>query len=306
MSLALCVPLLLVAHSAGLSGGDYTVREGVLHARLSFQRAELQAWIDAAGGDSSAALDVQVELSGQPCPLDGWLSQPEEEDGQRVRFQARCGATHEGVLGITLGFLEREGPGHRHYYEARAGSSPVEGIAYRGASTLKLAVSAAPAAPWLGWAGPIWLVLAALGLGAGSRRRAMEVAAVVAVGSVLLVGVGAASAWDPKGAYLALVVPVFAFYLAAEAYYSKVPPRRVALAVPGGLLVALVFLGAALSEGAAEDRVVRGLLQLVSLGLLPGLGLLAACGLASARWPRAAAGVVALAALGGLVTALAR
>lgn len=304
MSLSLAASLLVLGHTAGLSGGEYVVRDGALFARLSFQRGELQAWLDAAGGDVARALAVQLLETARPCAPERFRLEPEEEDGQRVRFEARCAFPSGARVVLRLGFLERAADGHRHFYEAKGGGSPVEGVAYHGASELRFAAASAARPAWLGWALPAWLVLGALGLGAGTRRRAAEVAAVAGVTSLLLVGVGAATAFGPQGPYLDLLAPLFAFYLAAEAYFAKTPPRRAALAVPGGMLVALLLLGADGGDGAAEDRVVRGLVELVSLGLVPGLGLLAILGAVSVRAGRVTAAAVALAAAARLVASI--
>lgn len=304
MNLGLAAILLLLAHTAGLSGGDYVVKEGVLHGRLSFQQGELSALVGSAGGDLSRALGVELKTAGRTCVPERFRSEPEEEDGARVRFEARCDLVGGELVQLKLGFLETGAGGHRHYYELRAGGSPLEGIAYQGASELRFTVESRVTPSWLGWAASIWLVLTSLGLGLGTRRRTMEVALVGAVTGVLLVGVGAAAALVPRGGYFGLAAPIFAFYLAAEAYGSRHPPRRLVLAVPAGMLLALLFLAGGLGEGAAEDRVVRGLISFAGLGLAPGLALLALSGLVSVRWPRGASAVAALGAVVALVVAL--
>lgn len=301
MSLLLTLPLLLVTHDAGTSGGDYRVTDGVLRARLSFQRAELEPLLQSSGSDLSAALSVQLSVPGRSCEPTQFRAEVEDEDGLRIHFQAACGLRAGEVLELHLGFIEKLAAGHRHYYEARAGGAGLEGIAYREHDSFHLGIEATSSRTWLGWALPMWLVFSALSLGLGTRRRTMEVALVAVVTSVLLVGLSAAAALVPKGLDFSLIAPLFALAVAVEAQLPGSPKRRTVLAVPAGMIAAYLFLSLGLGEGAPEDRVVRGLANFAGVGLAPGLGFLALFGLSSVFWPRVSMSVVAAAAVAMLV-----
>lgn len=304
MSLLVAATFVLIAHTAGLSGGTYVVDGGTLRGRLSFQAAELEALRAARGPELAAALGLELSLPGRVCSASSLRLRPEEPDGQQITFEARCEARAGEVLTIELGFLDHLPAGHRHFFEAKSGGASIDGVAYRGSAQLRLVVGESKVSSWLGWALPLWLLFAALGLGSGTRRHTLEVFVAASFASVMLVGVGAAADMRPTGRYIELGVPLFAIYLAAERYYLGSAPRRVALALPAGIMAAMLLLAKGLPVGAAEDRVVVGLIRVASIELAPGGLLLAISGLVSLRWPRATSVVVAALASVALIRAL--
>jgi hypothetical protein len=168
--LAMCGLVLLgtrpaLAHSVGVSRGDYRVAGTTVEVDLVFAQPELAATLVGLDADRDGALSadelararelltrtivhgLEIRSASGPCPGSLVRAELTEADGLAVRALYRCGDEVAG-LSLRLGFFDALSLGHRHLVTAYAGMAP------RAAETIRAVVYEARPEAALPVAGP--------------------------------------------------------------------------------------------------------------------------------------------------------
>jgi hypothetical protein len=130
------LPILALAHQAGLSYGSFALEEDRLDLVLRLPAAELAAaWPDAAPDDlrdgvpedlaRALLATVAVTQGASACASTQGVGQLEPPDGVRLSAKFRCPREGEPVE-VRLGFVSRMLPGHVHLAKALVGGSEEE------------------------------------------------------------------------------------------------------------------------------------------------------------------------------------
>jgi hydrogenase/urease accessory protein HupE len=136
------LPVLTLAHQAGLSYGAYALDGDRLDVTLRISAAELAAsWPELVSGEGLRAAvadpvvrrvadEVVVEQGTAACALSGAAGSPEPPDGARITATYRC-PRPGGPVDVRLGFVARLPPGHVHLAKVLRGRSDEEHVVDR-------------------------------------------------------------------------------------------------------------------------------------------------------------------------------
>ncbi|HEU4409515.1 MAG TPA: HupE/UreJ family protein [Polyangiaceae bacterium] len=293
-----------LAHSVGLSRGEYALAGDALSAELYFARGELLAFapeldadrdraLSAAEAAASAALEralgpqLKADRGGAPCAREGALAASlVEEDGVLVRAAFRCPG-RAPALSLALPFVEALGAGHRHLGAFRqAGAGPAEFVALRGktSASFDLPEGGAASAHAEG-SGPLALFrmgvehiltgydhlvfLFGLVLVASRLRSLVAVVSAFTLAHSLTLGAAALGAWAPSPALVEPAIALSIAYVGVENFVLKNEGRRWLVTFPFGLVHGFGFAGA-LRELALPKAEVVGALVSFNLGVEAG------------------------------------
>jgi hydrogenase/urease accessory protein HupE len=143
-----------VAHTVGISRGDYVLRGDEIHAVVSFSRAELALALpelDLSGRASGVGEADRLRLARwlEPglrftsdtgaCPGELTRTTSTEADGLMLWLRYRCSAPpHE--LTLQADFLDAMASGHRHLVHCSFGAKSAEAVVERATNPLHIAV----------------------------------------------------------------------------------------------------------------------------------------------------------------------
>jgi len=146
-----------LAHSVGLSRGEYVVSQRALESRIIVSQDELRDAVPGldvngdgrleahelpAGVLSKSAIvkGIELEVGGADCPARMKSAAPVEGDGIAVTVRHDCEPAR-GELVLNLRFIDRLSAGHRHVAELRSNDNVQNVVAYRGNTSFHLDAS---------------------------------------------------------------------------------------------------------------------------------------------------------------------
>ncbi|MCU0684879.1 MAG: HupE/UreJ family protein [Polyangiaceae bacterium] len=316
---AFAVPRAALAHSVGLSRGEYALEGDALSAELYFARGELLALAPDVDADHDRALS-EAELAAAPAALDRALASRlsaerggvacvrqgapaaslVEEDGALVRVAFRC-AGRATSLSLDLAFIDSLGQGHRHLGSfRRAGEGPTEFVALRGhaSASFGLAEGAAAHAEASGPMALFWMgvehiltgydhlvFLFGLVLVASRLRSILAVVSAFTLAHSITLGAAALGAWAPSPSLVEPAIALSVAYVGVENFLIKSADRRWLITFPFGLVHGFGFAGA-LQELALPKGETIGALVAFNLGVEAGQLAVLALVLPALVWAR--------------------
>jgi hypothetical protein len=276
--LAVIVPRSAEAHPVGISRGEYEVRGASVAVMLLFARPEITSLLPEIDTDHDGAISAG-ELAAASALLDRALVQGmiiaqhgipcvgsldsaalTEGDGLSLRATFRCSeAATEPV--VTLGFLDRLAPGHRHLATIGAGPAAAHVVAYAGHSALVLAHATGEVAA-AGVLATVALPLFRLGVThiltgydhlvflfglmlVGKRVRSLLLALTAfTLAHSITLGLAALRVWSPTPTIVEPAIALSIAYVGFENLSGPNADRRWLITFPFGLIHGFGFAGA--------------------------------------------------------------
>jgi len=266
-----------LAHTVGVSRGEYRVSGSTLEAELVFARPELAAAVpglDADRDGSVSAAEVAesgrllddaivrgLEVRAPSGPCEGHLANAAltEQDGLAVRATYHC-AGEARPLSIRLGFLGALSFGHRHIASAtvRDGET-ARAVVYESRPEFQVGASqgaAAGAARTVAW--PLFrlgiqhiltgydhlLFLLGLILVGGRLRPLLVVITAFTVAHSVTLGLAALGVWAPSPRMVEPAIALSIAYVGIENWFVRDASRRWLITFPFGLVHGFGFAGA--------------------------------------------------------------
>ncbi|MBI2834527.1 MAG: HupE/UreJ family protein [Acidobacteria bacterium] len=278
LALTLALPATALAHSVGVSRGEYQVAGAAVTVQLVFARAELAAAVRIldANGDGSvsegelsrarAAIEtaivrgLEVGASSDSCP--GVLEETAltEQDGLSIRAMYRC-RLEPATLTFTLKFLGVLSHGHRHLATASEGPAVVRFVGYAGNPEFELAVPRGATAAPAGIGEVAWpllrlgiqhilsgydhlLFLFGLILVGGRLRSLLVVVTAFTVAHSITLGLAVLNVWSPGLRFVEPAIALSIAYVGVENWFIQDASRRWLITFPFGLIHGFGFAGA--------------------------------------------------------------
>ncbi|MCK6550775.1 HupE/UreJ family protein [Myxococcota bacterium] len=312
-ALSLLLAGTVLAHSVGVSRGDYTLDGAVLSAELSFAKDELRERVPeldaSADGDVDAA---ELERAGpfierailEPIIVRtpagrcvGALSAVElaEQDGVTVRGRFDCGA-RTSSLTIELGFLATLAHGHRHLATATADGALAHTVAHAASTKLRLVATPATSASAAATSGDdmltrgaaalagahapeLFLFVFALALAETRRRALVRAVAPATLAALAALALGRTTTWSPPASFVEPAVALALVYTGVDNLLVRRAPERTLAGVPLGLVFGLA-LARATSAASLDATVVAA----IGLAVTTAAATAAGWGLQRTRW----------------------
>jgi hypothetical protein len=252
------LPWLALAHSVGISRGEYEARGARLTASLTLARGELgmavPSSLDGQGQLSASSLSaasepverwleagVAVDVEGALCPVRFGGSRLVEGDGVELLWEAGC--PRAGALRVGLPLLVQLSPGHRHLAHWAGGTA----VLFAGEESFGLrsgAVGALAAVPEMfvsgvrhALAGPEhWVLLLVLALMAPGWRRMLGLLGAFAVAHLAVMTASALGVGAPDARWVHAAMALLLGYLGLENWLAKRFDHRWALSALFGMV----------------------------------------------------------------------
>lgn len=319
LAIGLCEGSRAEAHRVGLSYGTYRVAADGFHAELIFAEPEVIAMLpgldlDGDGRLSGVELErirprveeqlikrLEVRAADQRCKGRFIRAEPVENDGLSIDLSYDCPRAE--LYQVELMFLDDLEAGHRQLVQASGGGSPIEWVAYRGQSTLKIAGPIGGGA--LTTASGNGALRGMLGLGVehiltgtdhllfllglvivgGRVRSLLGVITAFTVAHSITLGLAVLGVWAPSGSIVEPAIALSVAYVAIENWFIEDATKRWRIALAFGLLHGFGFAGA-LGELHVSKSDVPLALVLFNVGVELGQLLILAVALPPIFWAR--------------------
>ena len=263
-----------IAHTVGVSRGEYRASGASLVADLGFARPELAAAVpglDANGDGSLSAAELPVpgssfgdalvsglEVRSAAGPCRGTLAGAtlSEQDGVAIHLAYACADLRQAFT-LRLFLLQSLSLGHRHLATVVSGGATGTSVLYESNPELRIAASSqASRAGGVAW--PLFrlgmqhiltgydhlLFLFGLVLVGGRVRPLLVVITAFTVGHSMSLGLAALGLWAPSPRLVEPAIALSIAYVGIENWFVRDAGRRWLVTFPFGLIHGFGFAGA--------------------------------------------------------------
>ena len=264
-----------LAHTVGLSRGEYRVAGSSVHAELVFARGELAGAVPALDANKDGTLsDLEVslartaihtelvhrlEMRGSSGTCSSALHDVHltEEDGISVKARFLCAGKSQNVH-VELAFLPALSRGHRHLATVVSGNGTVRHVGYAGDPGFDvLPDEGGRASRWMG-AWPLFrlgvehiltgydhlVFLLGLILVGGRLRSLLVIVTAFTLGHSITLALAALRVWTPSGGLIEPAIALSIVYIGIENWFVSDAARRWMITFPFGLVHGFGFAGA--------------------------------------------------------------